>query len=118
MRAFVQTGYGSADVIEATELDVPVPQGAEVLVRVSAASLAAGDYFLMRGSPFPARFAVGFPKPKKDYVVGLDFAGTSPRSARTRAATGSATRSMASAAARAPSSRWLLPTRSHGCRTA
>jgi NADPH:quinone reductase-like Zn-dependent oxidoreductase len=47
-----------------------------VLVRVRAASLAAGDYFGMRGTPFPIRLAVGIPRPKKDHVVGLDCAGT------------------------------------------
>lgn len=75
MRAFVQTGYGSPDVIEPRELEVPTPGAGDVLVRVRAASLAAGDYFMMRGKPFPARFIIGFPKPKKDHVVGLDFAG-------------------------------------------
>ncbi|MBI4569050.1 MAG: NAD(P)-dependent alcohol dehydrogenase [Planctomycetes bacterium] len=75
MRAFVQTGYGSPDVIEPTDLEVPTPGAGDVLVRVHAASLAAGDYFMMRGKPFPARFAIGFPKPKKDHVVGHDCAG-------------------------------------------
>lgn len=75
MRAFIQTGYGSPDVIEPRELEVPTPGADDVLVRVRAASLGAGDYFMMRGKPFPVRFAIGFPKPKKDHVVGLDFAG-------------------------------------------
>jgi len=75
MNAVVQTGYGSADVIELREIDKPEPSAGGVLVRVKAASLAAGDYFGMRGRPFPARLAIGFPKPKKDHVVGLDFAG-------------------------------------------
>lgn len=75
MRAFVQTGYGTPDVIEPRELEVPTPGAGEVLVLVRAASLAAGDYFLMRGNPLPARFAIGFPKPKKDHVVGHDCAG-------------------------------------------
>jgi NADPH:quinone reductase-like Zn-dependent oxidoreductase len=44
-------------------------------VRVHAASLGAGDYFGMRGVPFPIRMYIGFPKPKKDHVVGLDLAG-------------------------------------------
>ena len=75
MQAFVQTGYGSSSVIVPAEIDVPRPAQDEVLIRVRAASLAAGDYFMMRGKPFPARFSVGFPTPKKDYVVGLDVAG-------------------------------------------
>jgi NADPH:quinone reductase-like Zn-dependent oxidoreductase len=40
-----------------------------------AASVAAGEYYGMRGKPFPIRFYIGFPRPKKDFVVGIDFAG-------------------------------------------
>jgi NADPH:quinone reductase-like Zn-dependent oxidoreductase len=75
MRAVVQTGYGSADVIDLRELDRPTAGQGEVLVQVRAASLAAGEYFGMRGSPFVVRFYIGFPNPKKDFVVGLDLAG-------------------------------------------
>jgi len=75
MNAIVQTGYGSADVMECRQVGRPAPGDGEVLVRVRAASLAAGDYCGMRGKPFPIRFHVGFPKPKPDFVVGLDFAG-------------------------------------------
>jgi len=75
MKAVVQVGYGSADVLEFKEIEKPAPGDGEVLVRVLAASLAAGDYFGMRGVPFPIRMFVGFPKPKKDYVVGADLAG-------------------------------------------
>jgi NADPH:quinone reductase-like Zn-dependent oxidoreductase len=75
MRAVIQTGYGSADVMELKELEKPAPGGGQVLVRVRAASLAAGEYFGMRGKPFPIRLVIGLLRPKKDYVVGLDFAG-------------------------------------------
>ena len=75
MRAVVQTGYGSADVMELRQIEKPTPGDGEVLVRVLAASLAAGEYYGMRGKPFPIRMYVGFPKPKKDFVVGLDCAG-------------------------------------------
>lgn len=75
MKAYVQTGYGSPAVIEPRELAVPVPEKGEVVVRVRAASLAAGDVFMMRGTPFPARLSIGFPQPKRNHVVGLDFAG-------------------------------------------
>lgn len=75
MRAVIQTGYGSADVIESRDLERPTPGNGEVLVRVHAASLAAGEYFGMRGKPFLIRFYIGFPKPKRDFVVGIDCAG-------------------------------------------
>jgi len=75
MKAVVQTGYGTADVMEFREVEKPTPGDGEVLVRIRAASLAAGEYFGMRGKPFPIRMYIGFPKPKKDFVVGLDCAG-------------------------------------------
>ena len=75
MKAIIQTGYGSADVMKSGEVGKPAPGDGEVLVCVAAASLAAGEYYGMRGRPFPIRFYIGFPRPKKDFVVGLDCAG-------------------------------------------
>jgi NADPH:quinone reductase-like Zn-dependent oxidoreductase len=75
MKAVIQTGYGSADVMQLAELEKPIPGDGEVLIRVRAASLGAGEYFGMRGKPWPIVFYIGFPKPKKDFVVGLDCAG-------------------------------------------
>ncbi len=62
MRAVIQTGYGSADVMELREIEKPTPGDGEVLVRVLAASLAAGEYYGMRGKPFPIRMYIGFPQ--------------------------------------------------------
>jgi NADPH:quinone reductase-like Zn-dependent oxidoreductase len=42
---------------------------------VAASSINAGDIFSVKGSPWLARFSVGFPKPK-DYILGWDAAGT------------------------------------------
>ena len=75
MKAIVQTRYGSPDVLELRELDRPKPGKGQVLVRVRAASLHAGDYFGLRGSPFAARVTIGMFKPKRDYIPGLDIAG-------------------------------------------
>jgi len=75
MNAVIQTGYGSAEVMELKKLEKPTPGDGEVLIRVKAASLAAGEYFGMRGKPFPIRFYMGFPKPKRDFIVGIDCAG-------------------------------------------
>jgi len=75
MKAIVQNAYGSPDVLEIKEVDQPVVKENEVLVRVAAASINAGDIFSVKGSPWLARFSVGFPKPK-DYILGWDAAGT------------------------------------------
>jgi NADPH:quinone reductase-like Zn-dependent oxidoreductase len=74
MKAIVYNQYGSPDVLQLKEVAEPVVKANEVLVRIHAAALNAGDVFSMRGSPWLARLAVGFPKPK-DYVPGWDMAG-------------------------------------------
>jgi len=74
MKAIVQNDYGSPIVLSLKELDKPVIKENDVLVRVHAAALNAGDYFSMKGSPWVARFTVGFPKPK-NYILGWDLAG-------------------------------------------
>jgi NADPH:quinone reductase-like Zn-dependent oxidoreductase len=74
MKAIVQNAYGSPVVLQLKEVADPLIKENEVLVRVYAAALNAGDVFSMRGSPWLARFSVGFPKPK-DYILGWDMAG-------------------------------------------
>lgn len=74
MIAIVQTNYGSPDVLELKEIEKPVVKDNDVLVRVKAAALHAGDYFCMKGVPYLVRFSLGFPKPK-NYVPGFDVAG-------------------------------------------
>jgi len=75
MQAIVQGRYGSPDVLEYSEVDKPAVGDNDVLVRVHAAGVNAGDWHLMRGKPYLIR-AVGFGlrKPKQP-VRGLDVAG-------------------------------------------
>ena len=74
MKAIVQNAYGSPQVLQLKEVADPVLKESEILVGVHAAALNAGDVFSMRGSPWLARFSVGFPRPK-DYIPGWDMAG-------------------------------------------
>jgi NADPH:quinone reductase-like Zn-dependent oxidoreductase len=74
MKAIVQNEYGSPDVLELKEIDKPVVKDDGVLVRIHAAALHVGDVFAMRGVPYIARMAAGWPKPK-NYVQGSDMAG-------------------------------------------
>jgi NADPH:quinone reductase-like Zn-dependent oxidoreductase len=74
MKAIVQNSYGAPDVLELREVDKPVVKENDVLVRVHASAVNAGDIFTMRGSPWIARFTVGFPK-QKNYIPGWDMAG-------------------------------------------
>ncbi len=74
MKAIVQNAYGSSDVLSLKEVDKPNIKDNEVLVKVLAASINAGDLFTVKGTPFMLRFEVGFPKPK-DHILGWDIAG-------------------------------------------
>lgn len=74
MKAILQTDYGQPEVLKFADIDKPEIKDHEILVRVRAAGLHAGDYFCLTGNPFLVRFVVGFPKPK-NFVPGLDFAG-------------------------------------------
>ena len=51
MRAIVQAGYGSADVLHLAEIGRPAAAGGEVLLRVHAAGLDRGTWHLMAGQP-------------------------------------------------------------------
>ena len=74
MKAIVQSGYGSPDVLALKDVAKPAITDDQVPVRVHAISINAGDYFSMRGSPWLVRISVGFPKPK-DTILGWDMAG-------------------------------------------
>jgi NADPH:quinone reductase-like Zn-dependent oxidoreductase len=74
MKAIVHNRYGSSEVLEYKEIAPPVVGDDDVLLRVHAASVNAGDLFTMRGSPWLARLSTGLPRPK-DHVLGWDAAG-------------------------------------------
>jgi len=75
MKAIIQTGYGSPDGFVLRDLEKPtITKSDQVLIRVHAAALHAGDVFMMRGVPYFTRMVVGFPKPR-NYIPGYDAAG-------------------------------------------
>lgn len=75
MKAIVQDGYGSADVLELRDIEDLVVGEDEVLVRVHAAGAGPDVWHFMTGRPYLARPVIGFLGPKEQ-VRGWDFAGT------------------------------------------
>lgn len=75
MRAVVQDEYGPADVLHVEDVDPPRIRDDEVLVRVAAASVHAGDALLMQGIPYVMRVGTGLRRPRSR-IRGLDVAGT------------------------------------------
>ena len=72
MKAIVCKEYGSPDVLQLKEVEKPIPEGDEVLVKVHAASVNAGDLETLRGMWF-ARF--GGPLRPQYKILGTDVAG-------------------------------------------
>src|SRR5438445_12454453 len=74
MKAVVQDGYGSSEVLELRDIAKPEIGNDEVLVRVRAAAVNPGDWAIMSGLPYIARPVYGLRKPK-NRVRGTDVAG-------------------------------------------
>jgi len=74
MRAIMQRSYGSPEVLESADVDRPAVGDDDVLVRVRAASVHPGDYFLMTGEPYVVRLAFGLRRPRHP-IPGRDLAG-------------------------------------------
>ncbi|MDA4127157.1 MAG: NAD(P)-dependent alcohol dehydrogenase [Thaumarchaeota archaeon] len=79
MRAVVCTEYGPPDVLQLRELEKPIPRDNEVLIRVRAATVLAGDCEL-RSLDFPLPFQIlmrigfGFTRPRRK-ILGQELAG-------------------------------------------
>ncbi len=74
MKAMVRHTYGPPDVLRLEEVQKPTAGDRDVLVRVHAVSANAGDWHILRGSPFVFRFVAGLLKPKH-HIIGTDIAG-------------------------------------------
>ena len=74
MKAIVQTGYGSPDVLQLREIELPQIDDDGVLVRIHAASVNALDWHTTRGMPYLIRAFDGLSSPR-NRIRGVDLAG-------------------------------------------
>ena len=75
MKAIVYCDYGVAN-LKLEEIEKPIPNDDQILVRVRAASVNPYDWHFVEGTPYVMRaMGVGLRKPK-DTRLGVDFAGT------------------------------------------
>jgi NADPH:quinone reductase-like Zn-dependent oxidoreductase len=79
MKAIVATQYGGPEVLQLQEVQKPTPKENELLIKVHATTVTAGD-FRMRSFTvpplfwLPARITLGFTKPKQP-IFGMELAG-------------------------------------------
>ncbi|PYG26723.1 NAD(P)-dependent alcohol dehydrogenase [Pelagimonas varians] len=79
MYAYTYTEYGSPDVLKYAEIPTPTPKANEVLIRVNATTVSAGDWrarslIVPAGMGLIARLVFGFNHPRKP-VLGTDLSG-------------------------------------------
>jgi NADPH:quinone reductase-like Zn-dependent oxidoreductase len=74
MRAVVQYRYGPPSLLHSSEVGTPVPGRGDVLVRVGAAAVHLGDYFVTTGEPYVVRLVFGLRRPRNG-IPGRDLAG-------------------------------------------
>lgn len=79
MKAIICTKYGSPEVLQLQDVEKPSPKDNEILVRIHAATVTAGDtrmrsFTVPLSFWLPARMVLGFRKPKKA-ILGMEAAG-------------------------------------------
>jgi NADPH:quinone reductase-like Zn-dependent oxidoreductase len=80
MKAIVWTRYGPPDVLELQEVEKPTPKDDEVLIRIYATTVTAGDCELRSLKfpiylSFPMRLWRGLIKPRGTSILGTELAG-------------------------------------------
>ena len=80
MKAIVWTEYGSPEVLQLTEVATPTPQDNEVLIRIHATTVTAGDceqrsLKLQLWLALPMRAYVGLIRPTRITILGMELAG-------------------------------------------
>jgi 2-desacetyl-2-hydroxyethyl bacteriochlorophyllide A dehydrogenase len=80
MKAIVWTKYGSPDGLQLQEIEKPIPKPDEVLVKVRATTVTAGDCEMRRLQlplmlSFPIRVYAGLTRPKRLTILGQELAG-------------------------------------------
>lgn len=74
MKVVVYKKYGSPNVLQFEDVEIPIPKENEILVKLKATTTTTVDSIFRKGDKFFARVATGITKPKQP-ILGTEFAG-------------------------------------------
>jgi len=80
MRAIIWTKYGPPDVLQLQEVEKPIPKDSEVLIKIQATTVTAGDCEMRamkvaKMFRYLMRLYIGLRKPKRIKILGMELAG-------------------------------------------
>jgi len=74
VKAIVYCDYGLADRLKLEDIEKPIPEAGQILVKVRAAAANPLDWHYLRGTPYVMRLGAGLRRPS-EIRLGVDYSG-------------------------------------------